>query len=150
MAKYFLSTLFALIFLVGCSHYSEYQEGPQLSSIQIQDRNGLIETISNPDRLQNYQETDFLASQPFKKVLRVFKKDQKNIAKITSYHPNGLLWQYLEAQDMRAMGAFQEWHSNGRLKIAATVIAGTADLASGVQKDWLFDQTASIWDEQGN
>lgn len=150
MLKIALSTFLCSIIFTGCTHYTEYQEGPQLSSIQIQDRNGLIETISNPERLQNYEETNFLSSQPFKKVLRVFKKDQKNTAIITSYHPNGLPWQYLEAQDMRAMGAFQEWHKNGQLKISATVIAGTADLANGVQKDWLFDQSAKIWDDQGN
>ena len=29
---------------------------------------------------------------------------------------------------MRAMGVFQEWHSNGGIKISAHVIGGTADL----------------------
>ncbi len=140
--------LFFLALLSACTR-AEVQHEP-LVSIQIQDRNGLTETISTPDRLKKFNATDFLASQPFKKVIRVFKEQGKHTAKITSYHPNGQVWQYLEAQDMRALGAYREWHSNGRLKIEASVIGGTADLATGAQRDWLFDGTAYVFDDQGH
>jgi antitoxin component YwqK of YwqJK toxin-antitoxin module len=109
----------------------------------------MTETISQPDRLNGYNQSDFLSSQPYKKVLRVFKQEGKLAGKITTYHPNGLPWQYLEALDMRAFGPYNEWHANGQLKIEATVIGGTADVGSGSQKNWLFDGRAQIWDEMG-
>lgn len=121
-----------------------------LSLIQIQDRNGLTETISNPDRLTPYEKVDFLTSQPYKKVLRVYKSEGKNHSKITTYHPNGIPSQYLEAEEMRAHGAYREWHPNGQLRIEAQVIGGTADIALGAQRDWLFEGISKVWDEQGN
>lgn len=143
-----MKRIIPLLLLVSC-----YQSAPNLDpvlvSIQIQDRNGMTETISQPDRLETYEHTNFLASQPYKKVLRVFRHDGKQSGVITSYHPNGHPWQYLEAQDMRAFGAFREWHPNGRLKIEAQIIGGTADIAPSGQKDWLFDGESKIWDERG-
>ena len=50
---------------------------------------------------------------------------------------------------MRAHGAFKEWHPNGALKVEATVIGGTADVAEGAQKDWLFDGVCRVWNEKG-
>lgn len=138
----------ALLLLAGC-HYAPDSSEPVMTSIQIQDRNGLTETISIPERLSTYEKTDFLSSQPYKKVLRVFKRDGKNTAKVTTYHPNGFPFQYLEVQDMRAFGTYREWHSNGQLKIEATVIGGTADVIPGAQQDWLFDDISQVWDDQG-
>ncbi len=138
---------FFLTFAVGCYHSTP---ADSLTLIQIQDRNGLTETISNPDRLIVYETVDFFSSQPYKKVLRVYKADGKNRSKITTYHPNGIIWQYLEAEEMRAHGAFREWFPNGQLKIEATVIGGTADVTPGSQEDWLFDGLSQVWDEQGN
>ncbi len=138
-----------LLLSVGCSYQSNQNGEPALVSIQIQDRNGMTETISQPDRLDAYGHADFLSSQPYKKVLRVYKQEGKLAGKITTYHPNGLPWQYLEALDMRAFGPYKEWHSNGQLKIEATVIGGTADVGAGAQKNWLFDGRAQIWDEVG-
>jgi len=137
--------LFLLLFLTSCHH----TQPDSLVSIQIQDRNGLTETISAPDRLSNYHQLDFLASQPYKKVLRVFKEAGKHTAKVTTYHPNGLIHKYLEAQDMRAFGAYKEWHPNGQLKVEATVIGGSADVADGAEQDWLFDGMASSYDSEG-
>jgi antitoxin component YwqK of YwqJK toxin-antitoxin module len=117
--------------------------------IQIQDRNGLVETISTPDRIANYEAVDFLSPQPYKKVLRSFKKEGKNHSKVTTYHPNGMIAQYLEAEEMRAHGAFREWFPNGQLKIEAYVIGGTADVTGGAQQDWLFEETSRVWDDQG-
>lgn len=148
--KFRLCNSIACVFLLLTSCHRSYQaDHPDLVSIQIQDRNGMTETISQPDRLQPYQQIDFLANNPYKKVLRVFKQEGKLAGKITTYHPNGQPWQYLEALDMRAFGAYREWHSNGQLKIEANVIGGTADVGSGAQKNWLFDGKAQIWNETG-
>ncbi|MES2274351.1 MAG: hypothetical protein V4487_09200 [Chlamydiota bacterium] len=137
---------FAWIAVIGCHHS---QPADPLVAIQIQDRNGLTETISTPDRLEQYNGIDYLSSQPYKKVLRVYRKEGKNHSKITTYYANGSPLQYLEAEEMRAHGAYKEWFPNGRLKIDATVIGGTADVSPGSQQDWLFDGLSQVWDEQG-
>lgn len=137
-----------LILFSACTHSQGDGESP-LVSIQIHDRNGLTETISTPERLEVFQQLDFLSAQPFKKVLRVFKEQGKHAAKITTYHPNGTPWQYLETQEMRAFGAYKEWHPNGQLKIEASVIGGAADITPGAQQDWLFDGSAKVFDDQG-
>jgi len=136
-----------LAIATGCHHSAPRDT---LSLIQIQDRNGLTETISQPDRLVVYNSTDFTSSQPYKKVLRVYKMDGKNHSKLTTYHPNGSIHQYLEAEEMRAHGTYKEWFPSGKLKIEATVIGGTADVSPGAQEDWLFDSTSQVWDEHGN
>ncbi len=140
------------LFLAGialaCCQHAPTPEN--LSLIQIQDRNGLTETISNPDRLNQYLTVDFLTSQPYKKVLRVYKGDGKNHSKVTTYYPNGLLCQYLEAEEMRAHGAYKEWYSNGQIKIEAFVIGGSADVTPEAQETWLFDGESKVYDEQGN
>jgi len=146
-----MNPLFFLLMTLcfGCSHYSS-SPLDDLVAIQIQDRNGMTETISTPSRLVNFQQTDFLSSQPFKKVLRVYKKDGKNHSIITSYHPNGSISQYLEAKEMRANGIYREWFQNGQLKIDAYVIGGTADITQAAQKDWVFDGMNQVWDEDGH
>src|SRR5438105_13874080 len=102
-----LKCVIALLFLCACHHGSGDKEG--LALIQIQDRNGLTETISSPEKLGVYETTDFLASQPYKKVTRVFKTEGINRSLLTTYHPNGRPWQYLEAENLRAKGAYREW-----------------------------------------
>jgi antitoxin component YwqK of YwqJK toxin-antitoxin module len=142
----------SLAFVIIASLFSScHRSEPDnfLVGIQIQDRNGISETISIPDRLETYKQVDFLSSQPFKKVIRVYKKEGKNHSIITTYHPNGFIWQYLEAQDMRAYGLYQEWFFTGQVKIKAHVIGGTADVSPGAQSDWLFDGISEVWDEQG-
>lgn len=139
-----LSALFAV---ASCHRPAQHDDG--LVLIQIQDRNGLSETISKPERLVTYSKVDFLSSQPYKKVLRVFRKEGKNSSVITTYHPNGTTWQMLEAKEMRAFGSYREWFASGAKKIEATVIGGNADLTLGAEATWLFDQTAQVWNEQG-
>lgn len=139
---------FVLLAFAASCHYAAKED--LLSLIQIQDRNGLTETVSNPERLVNYEAVDFLSSQPYKKVLRIYKGDGKNRSKITTYHPNGMICQYLEAEEMRAHGAYREWFPNGQLKLEAKVTGGTADLALGTQEDWIFDGLSQVWDEQGH
>jgi antitoxin component YwqK of YwqJK toxin-antitoxin module len=136
-----------LLLLASCHHSSP---SDSLSLIQIQDRNGLTETISNPDRLNQYKIVDFLSTQPYKKVLRVYKENGKNSSFITTYHPNGMICQYLEAEEMRAHGAYKEWFPNGQIKIEATVIGGNADVTPDAQETWLFEGVSQVYDENGN
>lgn len=132
-------------------YYSGYSQEPSLASINIIDRNGLTETINNPERLEQYSQVDFLQPQPYQKVLRIYSRDcQGNIpAFITSYHSNGYPYQYLEVVNSRAYGAYKEWYPNGTLKIEAYVIEGNADIANGAEKSWLFDGCSQAWGQEG-
>ena len=147
--KYFLLISLILPFLAGCR--SDNQIAP-IVSMQMVDRNGFSETISNHDRLKIYDNVDFLTSQPYEKVLRVYKKDEegKSHSKLTCYHPNGGIWKYLEAVDGRAHGKYLEWHENGKIKIEAIVIEGLADLNENSQRNWLFDSQCTVWNEHGD
>jgi len=144
-----LRLLFLLI-LCGCATHKTDSPGA-ISSMQIIDRNGFAETISNTDRIATYKAVDFLAPQPYQKVLRVFKRNEKgqSSAKITSYHDNGQPWQYLEVVDGRAHGFYREWFSNGALKIEAHLIEGLADIHDIAQRSWVFDGMSRVFSEQG-
>lgn len=144
-------TIVLAALLASCSSKSGLYSPNNLSCIQIIDRNQLAETIGTKNRLTAFENTDFMAPQPYEQVLRVFSKDPagKTPSIITSYHPNGQIYKYLEVLDARACGKYIEWHENGQMKIEAKVIAGPADLSSASQKDWLFDETCHIWDDKG-
>ncbi len=146
-----LPILFLVCSLTACKTRQDTPLSSSLVSLQTLDRNGFSETISNKDRLQRFAQTDFLAPQPYQKVLRVFGRDQagKSGSKITSYHANGQISQYLEIAEGRANGLYQEWHPNGILKINAHVIEGLGDVTDVAQMSWLFDGENSVWDEQG-
>lgn len=146
------------IFLAAACFFSGYRQmasedylGP-ISSINIIDRNGITETISEKNRLKPFQSTDFLSPQPYQKVLRIFARNKKGDvhSHITSYHPNGQIKQYLEAVNNRAFGRYRQWHPNGQLKIDSTVIGGIADLNTHAETDWLFDGKNLAWDEEGH
>jgi antitoxin component YwqK of YwqJK toxin-antitoxin module len=138
--------LLLLLLLTGCYRTGDSET---MVAIQIQDRNGLTETINSNDKLETYSRTDFLASQPYKKVLRIYRSHGKSQSKITTYHPNGTLWQYLEAEELRANGPYREWHPNGQQRIEAMVIGGPAEVSQSAQKEWLFDGICKVWNEQG-
>lgn len=140
-----------ILFLSSCSN-PNIEESPGLTSINIIDRNGLSETISNSDRLQQYAHVDFLKEMPYQKVLRIFERDCNGDmpALVTSYHPNGHPRQYLEIVNNRAYGAYKEWHENGRLKLDTVVIGGEADINTAAEESWLFDGCASVWDEESH
>lgn len=142
--------LILAVFFSSCAHRHKEAES-SLVSLQLIDRNGLTETISSKERLGLYQKIDYLSYQPYQKVLRVYSKDQKgkSPSKITSYHPNGGLWQYLEAVDGRANGYYREWYPNGQLRLEAYVIEGPADINEVSQGAWLFDGIAKVYRESG-
>ncbi len=142
-----MRAIFLLVIFFSSCYHARNEE--TMVAIQIQDRNGLTETINSSDRLKNYHQTNFLSSQPYKKVLRIYRNHGKSHSRITTYHPNGSLWQYLEAEELRASGAYREWHSNGQQRIEAHVIGGPADVTPSAQKDWLFDGECQVWNEQG-
>lgn len=144
--------LVVLLFLTGCAPKTQEVEPPHLSVINIVDQNGMTETISTPDRIKQYEGIDFLQCQSYKKVMRIYSRDEcGNVnAYITSYHSNGEPRQYLEVVNGRAFGCYKEWHNNGNLKIQATIVNGDADLDVNAQKTWLFDGLCEVWDEQGN
>ncbi len=133
--------------LSGCRN-----DGDLVTSINIIDRNGMSETISSKERLAAYQKTDFLAPQPYQKVLRLYGRTKSGdiSAQITSYHPNGQIRQYLEAVNSRAQGIYREWFPNGQQKVEAVVIGGIADLTTEAEESWLFDGTTVAWDEEGH
>jgi antitoxin component YwqK of YwqJK toxin-antitoxin module len=127
-------------------------QSDSMVSMQIIDRNGFAETISNKDRLANYKSVDFSTPQPYQKVLRVFGRNSggQSSSKITSYHDNGHLWQYLEATNGRAHGLYQEWFPNGQIKIEAHLIEGVADIHDLAQATWMFEGLCKVWNDQGS
>ena len=140
-----------LLLAASCQQRAETGKG-NLVSMQIIDRNGFSETIGSKDRLNPYKKVDFLTSQPYQKVLRVFSKNDegKSSSTLTTYHPNGQICEYLEIIDGRAHGKYRQWHANATLHIDLTVIDGTADIGEIAQKSWLFDGKATIFDESGH
>lgn len=149
--RYLIVSLFtASVFLASCSTKTTPKD-PEIISMQTIDRNGFSETISSKDRLKNYSKLDFLAPQPYQKVLRVYPRDGQgqSISRITTYHPNGHIWQYLEVAEGRAHGIYNEWHPNGQRKIDAYVMEGLAEVSDTAQANWLFDKVSKVWDEQG-
>ncbi|MCB1107570.1 MAG: hypothetical protein KDK76_05705 [Chlamydiia bacterium] len=144
----FLTILIGLV--TGCSHrQSHHQE--KLTSIQIIDRNGIRETISSLDRLSLFEGTNFLAPQPYERVIRMFGRSENGTthSKITTYHDNGEIWQYLEIRNGRACGVYREWHDNGQLRLDVIVIEGLGDLSENAQKGWIFDGVSKAWDSMG-
>lgn len=144
--------LFAIALLTLTSCAKKQPDENTIISMQLIDRNGFSETISTKDRIAKYTNTEFLDPQPFQKVLRVFGKnvEGKSSSKITTYHPNGHIWQYLDVVDGRAHGTYKEWHINGALKMELNVIEGFADLQEEAQRTWVFDGKNSIWDQDGH
>ncbi len=132
--------------------YIQRDSTPKLISIHIVDRNGLTETISNPDRICEYANVDFLKPQPYRKVLRVFSRDScgNTRAIITSYYENGQVQKFLEVNNNRAFGLYHEWFESGQLHLEINVIGGVADITTAAENTWLFDGPGHVWDECGN
>lgn len=122
-----------------------------LASINLIDADGISETISNEDRLKTYEKINFLTPQPYKKVLRVYKRNDQGMieACLTSYHPNGELKQFLELVNGRACGEYGAWYDNGVRKVRARVIGGNGDLYDGVENSWLFEDICEAYSVEG-
>ena len=140
-----------LVFSASCyTPKSLNQE--KLSSIQLIDRHGVRETISTNERLKSYEKSDFLLAQPYEKVVRVFtpNTDGRVISKLTSYHENGQIKQYLEVLSGRAHGVYREWYENGQERVRFTVIEGVGDLSQTALKSFIIDGLSEAWDSKGN
>lgn len=145
--------IFAITLLTSARRSNCKKPRPlSLTSVHIVDRNGFSETISNPDRLQQFLLVDFLKPQPYQKALRIYARDSKGNVRsiVTSYHDNGNVKQLLELVNGRALGNYREWHENGNLRISSRVIGGTADITQAAEQTWLFDGLSNVWDEDGH
>ena len=138
--------------LSSCKERVQTSNESTLISIQVIDRNGFAETVSAKDRLSRYKNVDFCDPQPYQKVLRVFGKNNlgQSTSRITSYHSNGHIWQYLEIVDGRAHGTYKEWHLNGRQKMQLEIIEGSAELSQEAFSSWVFEGKNLVWDDQSN
>jgi antitoxin component YwqK of YwqJK toxin-antitoxin module len=132
------------ILLLGCRSSSS----PNLVHLQIVDRNGYTQTISDSEGMKKYERYDLKAPSHHKKVIRVFDKDKKGV--ITLYHENGELWQYVETKNGRASGVYEEYYPNRQLHIKSIVSEGIADLTDQAKLSWIFDETSTVYDENGN
>lgn len=137
------------LLLVGCSTKTISQD--ELVSIQITDQNGLSETISTEEKLKTFETVNFASRQPYKRVLRVYKKDQEGKSRniLTTYHQNGHVEEELHCIGTTAQGAYRKWHPSGKLHVEATIIGGPADTSPIAKKNWLFDGLCSVYDEKG-
>jgi len=149
MKRYFF-LLLPLIF-ASCAHRATGEGPDRITTLQIIDRNGFNETITNPDRIKAYQKNDFLAPQPYQKVVRVYQRSEEGSvpSMITSYHENGSLWQVLEVVSGRAAGTYYEYFPSGVLHIEANVIEGIGDITESAQETWVFDGENNVYDENG-
>lgn len=148
----FCKIILAVLLLNGCAIRQASLPGTKLANIHIIDRNGLSETISNKDRLEAYNKVNFVAPQPYQKVMRVYTRQTNGDvrATITTYHENGQIKQYLEIVNSRALGKYREWYENGQQKVEATVIGGVGDIGPSHEKTWLFEGICKAWDDQGH
>ncbi len=141
----------AMLGLGSCMTYTELISDSKLSGIYIVDRDGLSETITSKDRLSRYEKVNFCSPQPYRKVTRIFGRNETGdiISVITSYYPNGQLKQYLETVNNRAFGDYCEWYESGLKKVEATIIGGSGDLGATHENTWLFEGACHAWDEDG-
>jgi antitoxin component YwqK of YwqJK toxin-antitoxin module len=137
-----------ILFLTSCH---KVPEKSHLISLQMVDRNGQSETISQAERIKILEKQDFAKPQPYEKILRVYSKNEtgKNPSILTTYHKNGQLFQTLEALDGRAFGQYHEYYETGQLRIASKVIEGTADLTPLAQASWVFDGDCTVYYPHG-
>lgn len=149
--KYICLGLASILLFSGCAKRASYVYKPKLTSIHIIDRNGLSETISNKDRLEQYEKVNFVSPQSYQKVMRIYSRMPNGDIKatITTYHDNGQIKQYLDILNNRAFGKYNEWYENGQLKIDSMVIGGVGDIGPSHEKTWVFDGPCKAWDNEG-
>jgi antitoxin component YwqK of YwqJK toxin-antitoxin module len=144
MKKLIVLALLLQMFSCTTQHFDN-----EISCLQLVDRNNLSETISTKEKLKEYEKINFDSSQPYQKVLRIYKTDKNNNTKsiLTSYHENSSIHKYLEIENARAHGKYRQWHPNGNLKIDAYVISGDPDLSQ--EHSYLFDGVCMAYNEEG-
>ncbi len=142
-----LSLLFFSSFFTSC-YKKEAEE--TLVCARLVDGNGIAQTITSEQQLKKFTSVNFEEKQPYKKVLRIFRSPHgKQKCILTTYHPSGHLWQYLEGEDLTANGSYLEFYPNGKRKIEAEVIAGPCDISPSAQTDWKFDGRSLVYNQNG-
>lgn len=133
-------------FLSGCSHPKS-----SLSLMHIIDKNGFEETVSGSERLDSLSQANFMESQPYEKVTRIFssKKSPSTHGVITSYHSNGNIKQHLEIRASRAHGVYREWHESGQLSVDAFVVEGVGDISDDALQTFVFDGESTVYYPSG-
>lgn len=146
MKKYKAKLFYVVLplLLVSC-HKSEKGS---LVQLQIVDRNGFTKTVTDGEDMRKYEVSDLRGPSHHEKVVRVYDKEGAGV--ITLYHDNGVLWQFLETKAHRAHGSYEEYFSNGNIKIKALVSEGVADLTDEAKTSWVFDKESLVFDEEGN
>lgn len=146
------SIIYIGLVICGSCHKNRTLNQEELTSIQLIDRHGVRETVSTKERLKAYQRNDFLLSQPYEKVVRVFNPNGEGqvISKLTSYHTNGQIKQYLEVVNGRAHGIYREWYENGQEKVQFNVIEGVGDLSQTALQTFIIDGLSRAWDSEGH
>lgn len=139
----------ALLILLSSCGFKGGSSEPVLISLQLKDRNGVQETISEPHRLEKYTHVNFLDPQPYEKVTCHFKQKGFTSSKVLSYHKNGQLMQSLDVVSARAKGAYREFFENGNIKLEAEVVEGIGDLSFAAQESWIFDGHSKVFYENG-
>lgn len=134
-----------LLLTCGCGTRS------QLTTVHLVDVNGFNQTITQEQRLQQFERVNFLQDQPYQKVLRTWK-DAKGETRsvLTGYYPSGRLMRYLEGRGGKAWGVYKEWHENGQLRVQVNVVAGKIDFGEIPEQTWVFDGMSEAHDEQGH
>lgn len=150
--KDFLTQMFSLSAAILISGCASSFERAKLNSIHLIDQSDMVQMITEKKRLKQWDRRNFEASQPYKKIMRTFDRDDQNRQRgvINSYYPSGQLMQRLEISDGRANGEYQEWFENGQRRLQAFVLGGTPDLTPQAQSDWLFEGKCIAWDDKGN
>lgn len=139
--------LFLILLCSACGSYNK-SANDELTHVQLIDRQGLKETLSAKERLDLIRKIDFNQPQPYKKVVRTFKRQHRVISVITQYHSNGQLAKYIETEGGRAKGKYLERYSNGHKKVEGMLIEGRGDISSSAQETYVFQGEATAYDEQ--
>jgi antitoxin component YwqK of YwqJK toxin-antitoxin module len=145
MRRFYLALLTTL---VCCSSKFKNQD-PKLVSVQVTDRHGMQQTISQPDRLKKFEGVNFLEPQPYEKVMCHYKKGKKPVSKVVSYHKNGFVMQTLDVVESRAYGEYKEFFDDGKLRLQARLIEGIADVTPYAQESWVFDGLSQVYYQSG-
>lgn len=120
--------------------------------VNLLDSGGFSEVVTSQERLAELEKSNFVDEiQPYQKVSRLYKKKGSGelTGILTSYHPSGQVYQYLETKGAYASGAYREWHPSGQKKIEAYVVSGKADLDPASACTWVFDGLSQVWNQAG-
>lgn len=131
--------------LTGCS-----LKNSTLTKVHLTNQKGFTQTLTVKERLKPYNNDTYLKHQPHRKIVRVFEKKGQTKTIITTYHPDGHIFQSLDCINNQACGAYNEWYPSGRLKVSSRVVSGIADIDPLNQSSWVFEGLNMAFDESGS